>query len=94
MERRDNGRGPYYERAHTSKDYKNAGYTPIRIMFYYPNRDQAIRIQRTLQTLYEGLGGRYYFGESAWDYIKTVTGADLKAILETIADENAKRNAN
>jgi len=26
--------------------------------------------------------------------IKTVTGVDLKAILETLADENAKRNAN
>lgn len=29
-----------------------AGYTPIRVMFYYPNRAQAVRIQQTLETLY------------------------------------------
>jgi len=24
----------------------DAGYKPVRVMFYYPNRDQAVRIQR------------------------------------------------
>ncbi len=28
------------------------GYKPIRLMFYYPNRKQASKIQATLQTLY------------------------------------------
>ena len=74
------------------KAVKNAGYLPIRVMFYYPNRDQAIRIQKTLQTLYEGLDGKYYFADKAWEYIKTATGVDLKAILEDLAKENAKAN--
>jgi hypothetical protein len=74
--------GDHITKEHTRlKTVKNAGYTPIRVMFYYPNRGQAIRIQKTLQTLYEGLAGKYYFGDSAWAYIKTKTGVDLKAIL-------------
>ncbi|MFH0940107.1 MAG: ApaLI family restriction endonuclease [Planctomycetota bacterium] len=76
------------------KAVKNAGYQPIRVMFYYPNRDQAIRIQKTLQTLYEGLGGKYYFADTAWEYIKTATGVNLKVILEELAEENSKANEN
>ncbi|MGI8538402.1 MAG: ApaLI family restriction endonuclease [Rubrobacteraceae bacterium] len=45
-----------------------AGYVPIRVMFYYPNRDQEIRIQRALATLYAGIDGRYYYGDCAWEY--------------------------
>jgi hypothetical protein len=30
---------------------RNHGYKPIRVMFYYPQREQAIRIQQTLKTL-------------------------------------------
>ena len=67
-----------------------AGYTPVRVMYYYPNRSQAIRIQETLSTLYEGIGGQYYFGDSAWDYVNNRTEIDLKAILEMLADENTK----
>jgi len=33
------------------------GYIPVRIMFYYPNRSQAIKIQETLKTLYLGVNG-------------------------------------
>lgn len=62
-----------------------AGYKPIRIMFYYPNRAQAIRIQKTLSTLYHGIGGEYYVGEEAWEYVKNRTDIDLKVILHTIA---------
>ena len=54
------------------------GYKPIRVMFYYPNRDQAIRIQKTLETLYKGVNGEYYFGDTAWDFINTYTGVHLK----------------
>ncbi|MFA6788351.1 MAG: ApaLI family restriction endonuclease [Arcobacteraceae bacterium] len=56
-------------------------------MFYYPNREQAIKIQSTLETLYKGMGGEYYHGDKAWQYVKHRTGIDLKAILEKIAKE-------
>jgi len=65
-----------------------AGYEPIRIMFYYPNRSQAIRIQQTLETLYHGVNGSYHFGDAAWEYVHMQTDTDLKSILQSIADEN------
>jgi hypothetical protein len=67
----------------------DAGYIPIRIMFYYPNRQQAMRIQQTLETLYQGIGGHYYYGDGAWAYVLERTGIDLKAILEQIANERS-----
>ena len=60
-------------------------------MFYYPNRTQAIKIQETLQTVYTGIGGKYYFGDKAWDFIKKETGVDLLAILEKIAKDTTKK---
>jgi hypothetical protein len=54
-------------------------------MFYYPQREQAIKIQEALETLYNGIKGEYYCGDSAWQYIKTYTGIDLHEILERIA---------
>jgi hypothetical protein len=81
--------GDHITKEHTrAKVIKEAGYVPIRIMFYYPNREQAMRIQDTLKTVYDGLGGEYYSGDSAWNYVRTKTGVDLKAILTKIADEN------
>jgi hypothetical protein len=65
----------------------DSGYTPVRVMFYYPNRTQAIRIQETLETLYQGVGGQYYYGDAAWEYVRKRTGIDLKVILEQIAAE-------
>ena len=80
--------GDHITKEHTRiKVISNAGYTPIRVMFYYPNRKQAIRVQQTLETLYEGIGGYYYFGDTAWEYVKARTGFDLKAELESIARE-------
>lgn len=76
------------------KAVKNAGFQPIRVMFYYPNRDQAIRIQRTLETLYQGMNGKYYFGDAAWEYVKQRTGVDLKGILEELAEEASKDHGN
>ena len=69
------------------QNIKNAGYKPIRIMFYYPNRSQAKRIQQTLETLYAGADGEYYFGDAAWQYIVEYTGVDLLGILQEIANE-------
>jgi len=68
------------------KEIKQRGYLPVRIMFYYPQRSQAIRIQETLETLYNGIGGKYYYGDGAWQYIKDYTGVDLLEILERIAE--------
>ena len=64
-----------------------AGYTPIRVMFYYPNREQARKIQKALETLYAGVSGKYYFGDTAWIYVRERTGVDLKRILEELAIE-------
>lgn len=69
----------------------DAHYTPIRVMFYYPNRAQAIRIQQALETLYKGVGGKYYFRDAAWKYLKDMTGVDLYRILQKLAKENAPR---
>ncbi len=80
--------GDHITKEHTRiQVISDAGYTPIRVMYYYPNRAQAIRIQETLETLYEGVGGEYYYGDAAWNYVRDKTVIDLKAILEEIANE-------
>ena len=61
-------------------------------MFYYPNRAQAIRIQQTLETLYKGVNGHYYYGDTAWRYVKERTGVDLLDILKKLAHENAPKS--
>ena len=83
--------GDHITKEHTRiKVIKSYGYNPIRIMFYYPNRDQAIRIQDTLKTVYAGVGGEYYFGDLAWDYIRKETDIDLKGILLNIAKDQGR----
>ncbi|MFZ2449902.1 MAG: ApaLI family restriction endonuclease [Methylovulum miyakonense] len=82
--------GDHISKEHTRiKVIANAGYKPIRIMFYYPNRQQAKKIQETLETLYKGIGGEYYWGNNAWDYVQNRTNINLKATLESIAEESA-----
>lgn len=79
--------GDHITKEHTRvQTINDAGYKPVRIMFYYPNRSQAIRIQETLASIYKSVGGEYYFSEGAWDYIRNETGIDLLCILEKIAD--------
>lgn len=83
--------GDHITKEHTRvKVIQSYGYKPVRIMFYYPNREQAIRIQKTLETLYLGVNGEYIYGDDAWQYIYKVTGVDLKGILTDIAE--AKQN--
>lgn len=78
--------GDHITKEHTRvKVISEKGYTPIRVMFYYPQRAQAAKIQETLETLYRGIGGKYFYGDSAWNYIRELTGIDLLAILEKIA---------
>ena len=83
--------GDHITKEHTRlQAIADAGYTPIRVMFYYPNRAQAIRIQQTLETLYHGAKGEYYFGDRAWEYVHSQTGTDLKGILERIGRANLR----
>ena len=82
--------GDHITKEHTrAQAIKEYGYTPIRIMFYYPNRKQAIRIQKTLETLYNGLEGEYYWGDDAWKYVNLATGIDLYQILVDIASKKS-----
>ena len=82
--------GDHITKEHTRiKVIKDAGYKPIRVMFYYPNRTQAIRIQESLETLYSGGGGEYHFGDAAWKYVKDRTDVDLYGILKKLAAQNA-----
>jgi hypothetical protein len=87
--------GDHITKEHTRvKSIESHGYVPIRVMFYYPQREQAIRIQATLKTIYEGLKGQYYGGEEAWEFIKKYSGYDLKEILTKIADERTPEDGN
>ena len=60
------------------------GYVPVRIMFFMPNRDQAIRIQAKLKELYRDIGGEYYDTNDAWNYVRNRTGIDLFSILNEV----------
>ncbi len=87
--------GDHITKEHTRvKAIEHHGYKPIRVMFYYPQREQAIKIQDTLKTLYKGVNGEYYGGDEAWDFIKTHTGFDLKEILTEIADKRTPEKVN
>ena len=82
--------GDHITKEHTRiRAIVDAGHIPIRVMFYYPNRTQAIKIQQTLETLYKGVNGQYYYGDAAWQYVKKRTGVDLLQILKKLAQENA-----
>lgn len=84
--------GDHITKEHTRVQViRAAGYTPIRVMFYYPNRGQAIKIQQTLETLYHGVEGCYYYGDGAWNYLEQFTGINLLEILHTIANSREQR---
>lgn len=83
--------GDHITKEHTRiKAIQSYGYKPVRVMFYYPQRTQAKRIQETLKTIYNGVSGEYYAGDDAWDYIFRVSGYDFKAILVEIAESRVK----
>lgn len=86
--------GDHITKEHTrAAVIKSYGYTPIRVMFYYPQRDQAKKVQEALKAVYKGLDGEYYAGNEAWSYIQRVSGYDLKAILIDIADKRDQLDA-
>lgn len=65
---------------------REAGYIPVRIMFFESNREQAKKIQNKLKQLYEDIGGEYYSGENAWKYIEKKTGINLKSVFEKMKE--------
>lgn len=75
---------------HIKKEHKRvriireAGYIPVRIMFFEPNRAQAISIQAKLKNLYNEIGGEYYAGEAAWNYMQRETGINLKRLFQNL----------
>ena len=67
--------GDHITKEHTRvKVISDKGYIPIRVMFYYPQRAQAQGIQETLKTLYQGIGGKYYYGMQHGDILKSLQG--------------------
>lgn len=80
--------GDHITKEHTRVEcITSYGYKPIRVMFYYPQRKQAIKIQKILATYYKGVKGEYYGGDEAWNFVKKYTGYDLLEILTSIADK-------
>ena len=53
-----------------------AGMIPVRVMFYMPNRKQAVRIQLRIIETYRA-SGEAYVNREAWNYIREYTGFDL-----------------
>lgn len=85
--------GDHITKEHTRVQViRSHDYKPIRIMFYYPQRTQAIRIQETLKTLYAGVEGEYYGGDEAWEFVEKYTKVDFKTILTEIANERTPEN--
>ena len=85
--------GDHITKEHTRmKGVLNAGYTPVRLMFYYPNRTQARKVQKVIQDLYIGVGGAYYYGDSAWNFILEQTEVDLLQILTDLTEETTLTN--
>jgi hypothetical protein len=85
--------GDHITKEHTRMQaVRDAGYKPVRVMFYYPNREQAIRIQKTLESLYKSVLGEYHYADAAWAYVKKCTDIDLFAILKELAAERTVQN--
>ena len=85
--------GDHITKEHTRmQTIGQAGYKPIRVMFYYPQRTQAMKIQNALETLYKGAGGEYHSGDNGWKYVENRTGIDLKGILQQIGEESGYKN--
>jgi len=84
--------GDHITKEHTRlQAIRSHGFVPIRLMFFSPNRAQAIRIQETLKTLYAGMQGQYFAGNNAWKKLHELTDIDLKRILEELALGNRKK---
>lgn len=80
--------GDHITKEHTRiRVIADAGYRPIRLMYFYPNRVQARRVQAAIQDLYKANNGAYYAGDDAWSHIRERTNIDLLGILHRIVSE-------
>lgn len=80
--------GDHITKEHTRMQaVSDAGFKPVRVMFYYPNREQAVKIQKALEGLYKSVQGEYHYADAAWAYLKQRTGVDLLGILKELAAE-------
>lgn len=61
-------------------------YIPVRIMFFMPERKQAISIQNKIIELYRE-NGEAYVGDEAFEYVKNYSGIDIKKILNDFISE-------
>lgn len=85
--------GDHITKEHTRiQAVEDAGYKPVRVMFYYPNREQARRIQQTLESLYKSVQGEYHYADAAWAYVRQRTDMDLLAILKKLAAERTGKH--
>ena len=57
---------------------------------YIETENRQLKIQKTLETLYHGIGGDYYYGDAAWKYVSDRTEINLKEVLEKIAEERSE----
>lgn len=69
----------------------DAGYKPIRVMLFDPNRDKAIKAQAELREIYREVGGEYLSGKDGFDFIQERTRIDYLGILQAIANDDAVR---
>ncbi|MCV9964904.1 ApaLI family restriction endonuclease [Pararhizobium sp. BT-229] len=60
---------------------KEAGYKPIRLMFFEPTGKEAVKIQDQLAAEYPLIGGEFHRGPAAFDFLKDYTGIDVLALL-------------
>lgn len=68
------------ERARLSA-VRKAGFVPVRIMLFQPERKAARKIQAALSMAYEAEGGVYLAGPEAFGFVHRRTGIDLASCL-------------
>ncbi len=67
------------------KGIVDKGYTPVRVMFFMPQREQAVKIQKRITELYQK-DGEAYIGDRAFEYVKNYSKIDIKDILQKFID--------
>jgi ApaLI-like restriction endonuclease. len=71
----------------------DAGFKPIRVMLFLPNRDKAIKAQAHLKEIYREVGGSYLSGADGFDFIRERTKIDYLSILKEIAADDIIKSA-
>lgn len=61
-------------------------YIPVRVMFFMPQRKQAIKIQEKITSIYKE-NGEAYIDDEAFQYILDYSGIDLKKIFTNFIKE-------